>query len=66
MKKRICLFLALLTALTALSGCGKFTCEMCGEEKSGKKYTITLQDDKKITVCRDCHDEWEAMIEYFK
>lgn len=37
MKRKV--IAALLATVTILSftGCGKFTCDMCGEEKSGKK-----------------------------
>lgn len=56
MKKRIvALILATMTMLS-LSGCGKFTCDACGKEKSGKKYTIELFGEKG-TVCKDCNKE---------
>ena len=55
MKKRK--FLAVLLAtvsILSLTGCGKFTCDMCGEEKSGKKHEETLLGES-ITICDDCY-----------
>ena len=36
--------------------CGKFECELCGEEKTGKSHKMTLWGEK-ITVCDDCYRE---------
>lgn len=59
MKKRK--FLAVLLAtvsILSLTGCGKFTCDMCGEEKSGKKHEETLLGES-ITICDDCYKALE-------
>ena len=51
--KKIALILAIATvSTTLLAGCGKFTCSLCGEEKSGKKYESGLAKDEYI--CEDC------------
>lgn len=65
MKKRV--IAALLAALTILSlaGCGKFTCDMCGEEKSGKKHQTELLGEK-ITICDDCYKDLEALANLLK
>jgi len=60
--KKIALTLAVLTlSTTLLAGCGKFTCALCNEEKSGKKYKSELAEDAYI--CEDCHKEAEALKE---
>mgnify|MGYP003295128670 FL=1 len=56
MKKRKLLVTVSMVAMLLLAGCGKFTCDLCGEEKSGKSYTSEILG-KKITMCKDCHKE---------
>ncbi len=56
MKKRIMvLALAALTVLT-LAACGAepFTCDLCGEEKTGKSYKSSEELD--MVVCEDCYN----------
>ena len=60
MKKRImavCLMVAMVMSLTA---CGKFTCDLCGKEKSGKQYTYVLFGNE-IVYCKDCKQNVEDM-----
>lgn len=59
MKRIITLALAGIMAAGMLASCGKFTCDSCGEEKSGKKYTKDFLG-VKMTICKDCNDEFEA------
>ena len=60
MKKKI--LAVLLTAATVLSltACGKFTCDMCGEEKSGKKHTESLLG-QDVTICNDSYKSIEDL-----
>lgn len=65
MKKRI--MALLLTALTivSLTACGEpFTCDICGEEKTGKKYSETILGEE-ITYCHDCYKEIKEFINSF-
>ncbi|MCM1056469.1 MAG: hypothetical protein NC517_02535 [Firmicutes bacterium] len=58
----------LLTAVTVMSlaACGKpFTCDLCGEEKTGKKYTETILGSE-ITYCQDCYKELKELGELLK
>lgn len=58
MKKKIIALLLTVTTVISLSACGgPFTCDICGEEKTGKKHTKTIADEK-ITYCddKDCKD----------
>lgn len=65
MKKRlIAAFLATVTILS-FAGCGKFTCDMCGEEKSGKKHKEELLGET-ITICDDCYKELEDLADLIK
>ena len=46
----------------AACGGGKFTCDICGQESSGKKYTEEIFGEK-ITYCKDCKEGLEALGE---
>lgn len=65
MKKLICLLLVIVVMATMLTACGKFECDLCDEEKSGKKYTgeVLGQD---VTYCQDCHEDLEELNNAFK
>ena len=62
MKRMICLVLLVVVAVTTLAACGKFTCDMCGEEKSGKKYTREMLG-VEIEICKDCQKELEEFAD---
>lgn len=53
MKKKI--LVAAVSVIMALSmvACGTFTCDLCGQEKSGKKHSQSILG-QEITVCDDC------------
>ena len=55
--------LVVLTALL-LCGCGKFRCDFCGEEKTGKKYTGDLFG-QEVEYCKDCKEGLEALGNMF-
>ena len=60
MKKIICSIVLVLATMLLLVGCGKFTCELCGEEKSGKQYTEEILGEE-VVYCSDCHEELEEL-----
>lgn len=62
MKRIITLTLASIMAAGLLASCGKFTCDICMEEKSGKKYE-TEMFGMTIVVCEDCYDLGEEIAE---
>lgn len=64
MKKKISLLLIAIAACLSLTACGKFTCDICGEEKSGKSYTTEVLG-QKITMCSDCYDTLNAVGSLF-
>ena len=64
MKKFIALLLVFVIMATMLCACGSFTCDLCGEKSSGKKYTENFLGEK-ITYCGDCKAELEAYIDMF-
>ncbi len=61
MKKIMALVLTGILAAGMLVSCGKFTCSICGEEKSGKKYEEE-SFGVKVTICKDCHDAAEEAL----
>lgn len=55
MKKLIALLLLVVVLCTMLSACGTFTCDICGEEVTGRKYTEKIFGEE-ITYCKDCKE----------
>lgn len=59
MKKKISVLLLTMAAVLSLTACGgKFTCDGCGEEKSGKSYKATFLGEE-LTLCKDCKKEFD-------
>ncbi len=65
MKKRYLAALLLIVCLLPLAGCGKFECDGCGKETSGKKHKLTILGET-ATVCDDCYDSMKALEDLFK
>lgn len=64
MKKFVALLMLVVIVATLLCACGSFKCDLCGEEKSGKKYTEKLAGET-ITYCKDCKDALEDLGNMF-
>jgi len=60
MKKLISILLLVVVLATMLTACGKFTCDMCGEEKSGKKHEESMLGES-IVICDDCYKALEDL-----
>lgn len=58
MKKIISLIALMLILVSVLCACGKFECDLCGKEKTGKKYTKEILGEE-VNYCQDCHDNME-------
>ena len=56
MKKKMMVLLVAMLGVISLTACGgeTFTCDLCGEEKTGTKYSSNTDED--MTVCKDCVD----------
>ncbi|MDE7298094.1 MAG: hypothetical protein K2N94_04605 [Lachnospiraceae bacterium] len=65
MKKRFLAVLLVTVSLLSLAGCGKFKCDMCGEEKSGKKHEQTVLGET-LTICDDCYETVKGVVDLFK
>lgn len=62
MKKKIMALLLTAAAVVSLTACGKpFTCDICREEKTGKKYKETVLG-VEVTYCQDCYDELSELL----
>ncbi len=59
--KKIIAVISLLILILSLSACGKFTCNICQEEKSGQKHTQKILGND-VNICKDCY---EAMTSGF-
>ena len=60
MKKIICSIVLILATMLCIVGCAKFTCDICGEEKSGKQHEEEFLGEK-IVYCDDCYKELEEL-----
>ncbi len=60
MKKFIAIVCVVIAMATLLTACGKFTCDLCQQEKSGKKTKITVDGETGV-FCSDCKDAAEAL-----
>ncbi len=65
MKRLIAMALLGATVLSFAACGGKFTCDECGEEKTGKKHTIEIAGEKG-TMCAECYEENKELIEGLK
>lgn len=66
MKKKVIALLLTVTTVISLTACGKpFTCDLCNEEKTGKKYKETVLG-VEITYCQDCYKELKELGELLK
>lgn len=56
MKRKMMLLILAIMGVISLTACGgeTFTCDLCGEEKTGTPYTSGTDED--MTVCEDCVD----------
>ena len=64
MKKLISLIVLLVTMTVLLCSCGKFECDLCGEEKTGKRYKETVYGTE-IVYCKDCKEALEDLIDLY-
>lgn len=64
MKRLICVLLLVVMMVTMLTACGKFECDLCGDEKSGKKYETEFLG-QEIVICKDCYEDLEALANAF-
>lgn len=64
MKRVVALVLVIASMAVLLCACGKFKCDLCGEEKSGKKYTGEVLGEE-ITYCKDCKEDLEDLGDLF-
>ena len=68
MKKFIALGCLTIVMAMLLTACGKFTCDICQEEKSGEKHTKDVLGEE-IVMCDDCYtaaeDAADALSDLF-
>lgn len=66
MKKKLIALLLTVTTVISLTACGKpFTCDLCGEEKTGKKYRETILG-VEVIYCQDCYKELKELGDMLK
>ena len=66
MKKRLSKVLALVSVMVmltiSLTGCGKTTCDICGNEARCKSVEFF---GEKVNICGDCQDGLDAINSLF-
>ena len=60
MKRKISMLFVVVIAILTLTACGKFECDWCGKEKSGKAYTVSSWGEKS-TICKECKNEMNEL-----
>lgn len=63
MKKKLTVLVLTVLGVISLAACKSesFTCDLCGEEKTGTKYTSTLDED--AVYCEECVDLVKDLME---
>ncbi len=64
MKKRLAALMLVVATMFSLTACGKFTCDSCGEEKTGKSHKESLFGIEMI-MCDDCYQATQAAMQLF-
>lgn len=62
MKRKLFIVVAVVAAIFLLTACGKFTCGVCGETKSGSSFKDELLG-VKVTTCENCHKALENLAD---
>lgn len=65
MRKKVTVLLLTVATVLSLTACGKFTCDNCGEEKSGTSYKVKILGEE-MTFCKDCKKEWDEVQKELK
>ena len=65
MKKIVLAMLIVASLLATMTSCGKFTCDICGDEKSGKKHKEEVFGEE-VVICKDCYEDMEDLADLFK
>ena len=60
MKKIIISIFTLVSLTFVLTSCGKFTCDLCDEEKRGKKHEEEVFGES-VVICDDCYEDLEDL-----
>ena len=64
MKKVIAITLVTLTLGASLASCGKFECDVCQKEASGKPHTVNYMG-RTLDLCDECNEEYEEAVELY-
>lgn len=64
MKRKIAMLFVIVLTMLTLTACGKFECDFCGKEKSGKSYTVSMWGEESV-ICKECKDGINEMKNMF-
>ena len=65
MKKLICMAMLVVVVLSLLTACGKFKCDTCGKEKTGKQHKEEVLG-QEVVMCDDCYKEAQELSDGLK
>ena len=61
--KRIWSAILVIIMTLSLTACGgKFKCDICGEEKTGKRHSEVFFE-QKVTICDDCYQTMKSLFD---
>ena len=58
--KKLLVLVSLLALVFTLCGCSKFTCDACGETKTGKSHEIEFMG-QSATMCDSCYKQIKGL-----
>ncbi len=65
MKRLVCILLLVALMVTMFAACGgSFVCDLCGQEKTGKRYEGAFFG-QEIEYCKDCKKGLEELGNLF-
>lgn len=62
MKKLIGIVALVMVLVGTMTACGQFRCDLCAQEKSGRKHKYEAGDEISV-LCDECYEEIEKLEE---
>lgn len=64
MKRKVVMLLVVVLTMLTLTACGRFECDLCGAEKSGRSYAASVWGEE-VTICKECRDDIKELQSIF-
>ena len=60
--KKFFAIISIIAIAMSVTACSKFECDLCGDEKTGRKYETSFGAE----ICKDCYEELEELEDSLK